>query len=86
MTKSKFGTPFFGKAEELSDHIDQIAFNNKFAETFQGEVNGEFWFMEMKFFWHITKDGRYGRTWFFVSEEERKYIQELETKLGEFNE
>jgi len=78
----KFGSPFFGKAEEFSDHIDQAVFNHKFAEAFQGETSGEFWFMEMKFFWHITNDGRYGRTWFFVSEEERKYIQNLETKFG----
>jgi len=82
----KFGTPFWGKAEEFADHIDQIAFNNKFAEAFEGQISGEFYFMEMKFLWHITKGGQYGRAWFFVSEEERQCIQNLESKLGVLHE
>jgi len=80
----KFGSPFFGEAEQFVGHIDQIAFNNKFAEAFEvckGGVSGEFFFMEMKFLWHITRDGRYGRIWFFVTEEERQYIQNLEMKF-----
>jgi hypothetical protein len=82
----KFGSPFFGKAEEFAEHIDSVAFNNKFSSSFKGEISGEFFFMEMKFYWHITKGGQYGRAWFFVNEEDRQYIQTLEAKFGVLHE
>lgn len=79
----KFGSPFFGKANAIAGHIDQTDFLNMFASEFNGEISGEFYYNDIRFYWHITKDKKFGRTWFFITEEERKAIQELEEKVGE---